>query len=157
MKVQGIEELDSIIERVNEQITALKTQLEDADMVKDVSENASRDIARRELGRLLNKLTTYSNIREEFLNTVYLPNVIAPLKIFYIEYKEPEIIPKTKARISLIPKIPEDIRTTTADIYDIPLTCEVAKAILGKDYGTFTINTSRVQLVIEVTHHEEGK
>jgi len=155
MVKENVHELDEVIAQVRGQIDVLKGQLEDADMVKDVSENASRDIAKRELTRLENKLSTYTGIRENYLTTTYLPGTIAPLKIFYLEYKEPESIARTKTRISLIPEIPEDIRTSQADVYNIPLTCEVAKAILGQDYGTFTINTTGVQLVIEVTPYEE--
>jgi len=148
-------ELDVVIVRVKEQIDTLKAQLEDVDMMKDVSENASRDVAKRELTRLENKLNTYSSIREEYLTTIYLPGTIQPFETFYLEYREPEKIAKTKTRISLIPDIPDDIRTTQADIYVIPSTCEVAKAVLGKDYGTFIINTTGVQLDIEVTPYEK--
>jgi len=154
---KNIQDLDVVIAQVKGQIDALKNQLEDADMMKDVSENASRDVAKRELTRLENKLITYSSIREEYLATTYLPGTIEPFKTFYLEYREPESIPKTKTRISLIPDIPEDIRTTQADVYIIPSTCEIAKAILGKDYGVFIINTTGVQLDIEVTPYEEKR
>jgi len=155
MENKTTQELDSVIAQVKSQIDDLKSQLEDADMMKDVSENASRDVAKRELTRLENKLKTYSSIREEYLSTVYLPGTIKPFETFYLEYREPETITKTKTRISLIPDIPEDIRTSQADVYVIPSTCEVAKAILGKDYGVFIINTTGVQLDIEVTPYEE--
>jgi len=154
MVSKNAQELDVIISKVKEQINTLKAQLEGTDMMKDVSENASRDVAKRELNRLENKLSTYSSIREEYLATTYLPGTIQPFEIFYLEYRQPESIAKKKTRISLIPDIPEDIRTTQSDIYVIPSTCEVAKAILGKDYGTFIINTTGVQLDIEVTPYE---
>ena len=156
MTTDNVQELDKVIAQVRSQIEGLKGQLEDADMVKDVSENASRDIAKRELTRLENKLSTYTGIREDYLNTTYLPGTIAPLTTFYLQYKEPRPIAKRKARISLIPEIPEDIQISLVDTYDFPSTSEVAKAILGKDYGAFTINTTGVQLVIEVTPYEEA-
>ena len=152
---KNVYELDQVISEVSTQIDVLKSQLEESDMVKDVSENASRDIARREMIRLENKLSTYLEIREEYLNTDYLPNTIRPLNPFYLQYLEPEEIQKTKTQISLVPFIPDDIRSNTAETYNIPSTCEIAKAILGNDYGTFTINTTGVQLIIEVTPYGE--
>jgi len=151
MMYKNTSELDAVIDEVKKQIDVLRAQLEDADMMKDVSENASRDVAKRELNRLENKLNTYSSIREEYLTTTYLPATIQPYQTFYLEYRESEKIEKRKTRISLIPDIPDDIRTTEAEVYIIHSTCKIAKAILGQDYGRFIINTTGVQLDIEVT------